>query len=155
MPRRVDPLLDDAGGFLAPIGDILGACAARAAAIHEAVVVEAVAPRHVSSVLAGERGEGTVGAQLTEPVRCAEAVERGRGFRCAQNGKRAAAGHRRREQRACNIEKFHGPPPKLPFVAGLEPEPSPWVRCASWPILMSRFRSSQYLAAHSDANFGI
>jgi len=31
----------------------------------EAVVVEAVAPRHVGSVLAGERGEGTVGAQLT------------------------------------------------------------------------------------------
>ena len=75
MPGRVDPLLDDAGGFLASIGDILGACAARAAVSHEAVVVEAVAPRHVGGVLASERGEGTVGAQLTGRA-CAEAVER-------------------------------------------------------------------------------
>src|SRR4051812_37444133 len=68
MPGRVDPLLDDAGRVLAAIGDVLGARAARAAVVHEAVVVEAVAPRHVAGMLARERRQGGVGAQLAEAV---------------------------------------------------------------------------------------
>jgi len=115
MPGRVDPLLDDAGRFLAAIGDVLGASAARAAVRHEAVVIEAVAPRHVRSVLAGQRSEGAIRAQLTKPMRCAKAVERGRGFRRAGNGQRAAASHRRSEQRARNMEKLHRHP-VLPLI---------------------------------------
>src|SRR3954469_11077129 len=107
MAGRIGPLLDDAGGLLTAIGDILCACAARAAASHEAVVVEAVASRHVGSVLAGERGEGTVCTQLSEPVRCAEAVERGGGFRRTRNRKCAAAGHAHGEERTGDREKFH------------------------------------------------
>src|SRR6187549_3233424 len=111
MPGRVDPLLDDAGRFLAAIGDVLGASAARATVRHEAVVIETVAPRHIRSVLAGQRSEGTVRAQLTKTVRCAKAVERGRGFRRAWNGKRAAACHRCGEQHARDMEKLHLPRP--------------------------------------------
>jgi len=85
MPGRFDPLLYDAGRFLAAIGDVLGTSAARATVCHEAVVIEAVAPRHIRSVLAGQRSEGTISAQLTKPVRYAKAVEGGRGFRCGEN----------------------------------------------------------------------
>jgi hypothetical protein len=64
MPGRLDPLLYDAGRFLAAIGDVLGASAARSTVRHEAVVIEVVAPRHIRSVLAGQRSEGTIRAQL-------------------------------------------------------------------------------------------
>ena len=59
MAGRVDPLLDHAGALLAAIGDVLGASAARGTVRHEAVVIEIVAPRHIRSVLAGQRSEGT------------------------------------------------------------------------------------------------
>ena len=99
------------------LGDVLGASAARGTVRHEAVVIEVVAPRHIRSVLAGQRSEGTIRAQLAKPVLCAKAVERGCGFRCAGNGKRAAASHRRREQRARDVEKPHRHP-VLPNMSG-------------------------------------
>src|SRR5438270_4769059 len=58
-------------------------------------------------MLSCERRERAVGAQLTEPVRGAEAVERGCGFHGARNGERAAGGEREGKECGCEREKFH------------------------------------------------
>src|SRR5206468_2429765 len=52
VPGRIDPLADDASRLGAAVGHVLGAGAGRPALLHEAIVIERSASRHVGGNVA-------------------------------------------------------------------------------------------------------